>query len=39
MELYQRSQLESALKEFAPSEQSEKDLFQDKMLQLRNMGH
>jgi hypothetical protein len=38
MELYQRRELESALKEFGSGDQSEKEIFEQKMLQLRDMN-
>jgi hypothetical protein len=39
MEVHQRHELECALKEFGDGEEAEKKLFEEKILQLRNMNN
>lgn len=39
MESYQRRQLESALLEFGPCDETEKEIFKEKLSQLRDMKH
>ncbi len=39
MEIYQRRQLESALKEFGSADLAEKELFEEKLFKLREMNY
>ena len=39
MEIYQRRQLESALKEFGSADIAEKELFEEKLFRLREMNY
>ena len=38
MEIYQRQELESALKEFGEGDENEKMIYEEKILKLRNMN-